>query len=276
MKVRMLPVANVFSRFRRVVRDLAKRPAARRSVLEVYGEETEIDKKVMDRIGEPLVHLVRNAVDHGIESRRRPPACRQGPQRARPARGLPGRGPHLHRGRRRREGPGPGGDPGQGAGARACSAARTARPLSESGSWSSIFLPGFSTAREVTDISGRGVGMDVVKRTVEEMGGSVAPALRPGPGHHGDHLPAPDHGHHPRAAGGGRAGPSLAIPLSSVREIVKLTARQPAHHRRPERAPAARGGALAGRACREAPRAGRRRGGRERQAPPPAGRTPRR
>ena len=68
MKVRMLPVSNVFGRFYRVVRDLAK-DRKKEIALDVYGEETEIDKKVMDRIGDPLVHLVRNAVDHGIESR---------------------------------------------------------------------------------------------------------------------------------------------------------------------------------------------------------------
>ncbi len=65
MKARMLPIANVFNRFRRVVRDLAKR-SGKAVFLDVVGEETEIDKKVIDRIGEPLVHLVRNAVDHGL------------------------------------------------------------------------------------------------------------------------------------------------------------------------------------------------------------------
>jgi two-component system chemotaxis sensor kinase CheA len=68
MKVRMLPVSNVFNRFHRVVRDLAK-DRGKEINLQVFGEETEIDKKVMDRIGEPLVHLVRNAVDHGIGNR---------------------------------------------------------------------------------------------------------------------------------------------------------------------------------------------------------------
>jgi two-component system chemotaxis sensor kinase CheA len=67
MKARMLPIANVFNRFRRVVRDLA-RASGKSVALEVFGEETEIDKKVIDRIGEPLVHLVRNAVDHGLET----------------------------------------------------------------------------------------------------------------------------------------------------------------------------------------------------------------
>src|SRR5208283_2366777 len=66
MKARMLPIASVFNRFRRVVRDLAK-ASGKSVILDVFGEDTEIDKKVIDRIGEPLVHLVRNAVDHGLE-----------------------------------------------------------------------------------------------------------------------------------------------------------------------------------------------------------------
>ncbi|HEY9594477.1 MAG TPA: chemotaxis protein CheA, partial [Spirochaetia bacterium] len=67
MKARMLPIANVFNRFRRVVRDLAK-ASGKAVILDVFGEETEIDKKVIDRIGDPLVHLVRNSVDHGLET----------------------------------------------------------------------------------------------------------------------------------------------------------------------------------------------------------------
>jgi len=66
MKVRMLPISTVFQRFHRVVRDLAK--LEKKNIeLELYGEETEIDKKIIDKIGEPLVHIVRNTVDHGIE-----------------------------------------------------------------------------------------------------------------------------------------------------------------------------------------------------------------
>ena len=202
MKVRMLPVNNVFSRFHRVVRDLAK-DSGKEITLEIFGEETEIDKKVMDRIGEPLVHLVRNAVDHGIEGRERAPGRRQGRRGPDPPGRLPGRGPHLHRGLRRRPGPGPGGGAGQGGGEGAGRPEEADR-LPDEQVLGLIFLPGFSTAREVTEISGRGVGMDVVKRAVEDMGGSVRVRSAAGRGTTVTiSLPA-DHGHHPRRAGGGR------------------------------------------------------------------------
>ena len=171
MKARMLPIATVFNRFRRVVRDLAK--ASGKSVaLDLFGEETEIDKKVIDRIGEPLVHLVRNAVDHGLE-----PADER-VKRGKNPRGTirlgayqegdhicvelsdDGRGldreailrKALEKGLIKQE---------------EVASATTERVLGF------IFLPGFSTARTVTDISGRGVGMDAVKRAVEELGGTV-------------------------------------------------------------------------------------------------------
>ncbi len=97
MKARMLPIANVFNRFRRVVRDLAK-ASGKSVILDVFGEETEIDKKVIDRIGEPLVHLVRNAVDHGLETTvDRRTGGKAGIRHHPPGR-LPGRGSHLHRG----------------------------------------------------------------------------------------------------------------------------------------------------------------------------------
>jgi len=171
MKARMLPIATVFARFRRVVRDLAK--ASGKSVaLDLFGEETEIDKKVIDRIGEPLVHLVRNAVDHGLEP------SDERVKRGKNAQGTirlgayqdgdhiclelsdDGRGldreailrKALEKGLIKRE---------------EVASASTERVLGF------IFLPGFSTARRVTDISGRGVGMDAVKRAVEELGGTV-------------------------------------------------------------------------------------------------------
>jgi chemotaxis protein histidine kinase CheA/chemotaxis protein CheY-P-specific phosphatase CheC len=171
MKVRMLPVATVFNRFNRVVRDLA-RNRGKDVVLEIFGEETEIDKKVMDRIGDPLVHLVRNAVDHGIESTSERVAANKR------ATGLirlgayqegdhicidvfdDGRGLDrdkilsraLDKGLIRKE---------------ECS------DLTDEVVYGFIFRPGFSTAEKVTDISGRGVGLDVVKRTVDDMGGSI-------------------------------------------------------------------------------------------------------
>jgi two-component system chemotaxis sensor kinase CheA len=171
MKVRMLPVNNVFSRFHRVVRDLA-RDSGKDITLEVYGEETEIDKKVMDRIGDPLVHLIRNAVDHGIEQRERrlvsgkPPAglIRLGAYQD---------GDHICI---------EVSDDGDGLDREAVLAkavekglvrAAEAPRLSDEQILGLIFLPGFSTARKVTEVSGRGVGLDVVKRAVEALDGSL-------------------------------------------------------------------------------------------------------
>jgi two-component system chemotaxis sensor kinase CheA len=171
MKVRMLPVATIFSRFSRVVRDLAKH-GGKQVELEIFGEQTEIDKKVMDRIGEPLIHLLRNSVDHGIE----PPADRT-------AYGKEATG-HIRVGAYQE------GDRicievrDDGAGLDRSSIISTAvarglagrdklDKMSDEEIFEFIFLPGFSTAREISDVSGRGVGMDVVRRTVEEMGGSV-------------------------------------------------------------------------------------------------------
>ncbi len=171
MKVRMLPVESVFNRFYRVVRDLA-RVRNKQIELEISGEETEIDKKIMDRIGEPLVHLVRNAVDHGIE----PPEERK----------KLGKDPVGHiKLSAYQEGDHiciEVSDDGRGmdrekilekAFERGLIKANEADKMTNEEVYKLIFMPGFSTAKEITDISGRGVGMDVVKSTMEEMGGEV-------------------------------------------------------------------------------------------------------
>jgi len=151
MKVRMLPVASVFNRFIRVVRDLAK-DRGKQINFEIYGEDTEIDKKVMDRIGEPLVHLIRNPVDHGIESKQE----------------------REHQGK-----------------------------------------------DVIGHLSGRGVGLDVVKKTVDELGGDVRVRSTKGEGTTitiilpltmaiiSAILVEVD-------------GYIYAVPLSSVREVVKM------------------------------------------------------
>ncbi len=171
MKVRMLPVGNVFNRFHRVVRDLAK-DRGKEINLRVFGEETEIDKKVMDRIGEPLVHLVRNAVDHGIEEREQRVAA------GKDAVGLVRLGAFQDGDHICLEVS----DDGRGldkslilrkAVEKGLVNPAEAERLPDEQILGLIFLPGFSTAKTVTDISGRGVGMDVVKRTIEGMGGSV-------------------------------------------------------------------------------------------------------
>lgn len=169
MRVRMLPVSFVFSRFPRLVRDLAQR-LGKQIRLQVTGEQTELDKTVLEKIGDPLVHLVRNSIDHGIE----PPDAREAAGKA--AEGTV----RLHAFHK-------GGsitievsDDGAGLDRDRILAKATARglvdardTLSEEQVHELIFLPGFSTAEAATDLSGRGVGMDVVRRNIHELGGTV-------------------------------------------------------------------------------------------------------
>jgi two-component system chemotaxis sensor kinase CheA len=178
MRVRMLPISFTFSRFPRMVRDLAQR-LGKQIELKMTGEQTELDKTVLEKIGDPLVHLVRNSVDHGIES-----------QQARIAAGKSPIGTvHLdacHRGgsiaveiR----------DDGGGldknrilAKARARGLVGANDVLTDDQIHELIFLPGFSTAEKTTDVSGRGVGMDVVRRNVKELGGKIEIASELGKG----------------------------------------------------------------------------------------------
>jgi two-component system, chemotaxis family, sensor kinase CheA len=169
MRVRMLPISFVFSRFPRMVRDLAQR-LGKEVNLVLTGEHTELDKTVLEKIGDPLVHLVRNSVDHGIEM----PDVRK-------SKGKPSFGTlkldASHRG---------GnicvevGDDGGGlnpakilAKARSRGLVGPNDMLTDAQACELIFLPGFSTAETTTDISGRGVGLDVVRRNVKELGGSI-------------------------------------------------------------------------------------------------------
>jgi two-component system, chemotaxis family, sensor kinase CheA len=169
MRVRMLPISFVFSRFPRMVRDLAQR-LEKQIELKVTGENTELDKTVLEKIGDPLVHLVRNCIDHGIE---RPEARR--------AAGKPPVGViHLdacHRGGNiavevSDDGGGLDGDRIL-ARARERGLVGPSDALNEEQICDLIFLPGFSTAVETTDLSGRGVGMDVVRRNIKELGGKI-------------------------------------------------------------------------------------------------------
>ncbi len=169
MQVRMLPISVVFSRLPRMVRDLAQR-LDKQVELKIVGETTELDKTVLEKIGDPLVHLVRNCIDHGIENSK--------------ARVAAGKNPigtlALHAGHR-------GGniaievsDDGGGldcdriiAKARAAGLVGASDKLTQTEIQQLIFLPGFSTAEVTTDISGRGVGMDVVRRNVTDLGGKI-------------------------------------------------------------------------------------------------------
>lgn len=171
MKVRMVPVGQVFNRFPRMVRDLS-RELNKEINLIIQGEETELDRTVIDEIGDPLVHLLRNSIDHGIEK----PAERQ----------ANGKNPvgevHLiarHEGNNviiMVEDDGKGVNPDiikAKALEKGLITQAEADKMDASEAVKLLFLPGFSTAAVVTDVSGRGVGMDAVKNKIESLGGMV-------------------------------------------------------------------------------------------------------
>ncbi len=219
MKARMLPVANVFNRFNRVVRDLSK--ASRKSVsLEIFGEETEIDKKVIDRIGEPLVHLIRNAVDHGIEGPEERTAAGKNPE-GRVRLGAYQDGDHICI---------EVSDDGRGLDRAAILSKALEKGLltpeeapraSTERILGFIFLPGFSTAVRISDISGRGVGMDAVKAAVEEMSGTLRVRSTPGVGTTIT-ITLPLTMAIISAVLVEVDAATFAVPLSSVREILKI------------------------------------------------------
>ncbi|MGB0936010.1 MAG: chemotaxis protein CheA [Colwellia sp.] len=169
MRIRMLPISFAFNRFPRLIHDLANK-MDKAIELVIKGEQTELDKTVMEQIGDPLVHLVRNAVDHGIESKEE-----------RLAAGKPEEGTitldAYHQG---------GNivieisDDGGGIDRKAVFNKAVEKgivdsnaTLTDSQVFDLLFEPGFSTAAAITDISGRGVGMDVVKRNIQSLGGRI-------------------------------------------------------------------------------------------------------
>jgi two-component system chemotaxis sensor kinase CheA len=177
MSIRMMPMDYVFSRFPRLVRDLASK-LGKEIELVTFGQATELDKSLIERIIDPLTHLVRNSLDHGIET-----------PDVRIAAGKDAVGQLILSAEHQ------GGNivievSDDGAGLRRdkilAKAAIQGLPSSESMSdedvWQMIFMPGFSTAEKVTDVSGRGVGMDVVKRNIQGMGGHVEIQSRAGQG----------------------------------------------------------------------------------------------
>lgn len=178
MDIRMLPIRHVFERFPRLVRDLAHQQGKSVELI-LQGEDTRVDKAVIDEIGEPLVHLIRNAVDHGIE----PPAARR-------ARGKSETGTILLSAAQ---------ESNQvvitlvddGGGIDAAEVRRRAiehgiiradDALDDREAIQLIFAEGFSTARSVTDVSGRGVGLDVVVRCMEHLNGLIEAETLPGAG----------------------------------------------------------------------------------------------
>jgi two-component system chemotaxis sensor kinase CheA len=178
MSIRMLPLRTTFERFRRLVHDLGIE-LHKEVDLSIEGADTELDKTVIDQLNDPLVHLIRNSMDHGIET-----------PEARRAAGKPPTGriklSAVHSGANvliRVS------DDGRGLDAKVVRARAIEQglidahaQLSEAESFSLILAPGFSTAREVTGVSGRGVGMDVVRRSVEALRGLIEIASRPGAG----------------------------------------------------------------------------------------------
>lgn len=171
MKTRMQPIKKVFGRFPRVVRDLA-RSLNKEIVLELLGEETDLDKNLVEALADPLVHLVRNSVDHGIEmpdDRERSGKSRVGTVRLSASQ----EGDHILL---VIEDDGKGMDPEKLkdiAISKGVLDADAAARLSDTEAYNLIFAPGFSTKEEISDISGRGVGMDVVKTKITQLNGSV-------------------------------------------------------------------------------------------------------
>ncbi|MEB0025468.1 chemotaxis protein CheA [Pseudomonas sp. MH9.2] len=171
MKTRMQPIKKVFGRFPRLVRDLA-RQLKKEINLELVGEETDLDKNLVEALADPLVHLVRNAVDHGIET----PEEREASGKARCGRVILAaeqEGDHILLSIS---------DDGKGMDANVLRAIAVKRGvmdkdaadrLSETDCYNLIFAPGFSTKTEISDVSGRGVGMDVVKTKIAQLNGSI-------------------------------------------------------------------------------------------------------
>lgn len=180
MKTRMLPIEHLFSRFPRMVRDLS-RTLNKDVHLVLEGKETELDRTVIEEIGDPLIHLIRNAIDHGIEA----PEVRQ--RLGKPARGTI-RITASHQENQvvlTVEDDGAGIDAQkvkETAVARQLIPAQNADTMSEAELLQLIFLPGFSTASTVSEISGRGVGMDIVRNHIEKLNGLIDVETRLGQG----------------------------------------------------------------------------------------------
>ena len=171
MKTRMQPIKKVFGRFPRVVRDLA-RNLQKEIILEMIGEDTDLDKNLVEALADPLVHLVRNSVDHGIEL----PA-----KRAESGKNTTGKiilaaqqeGDHILLSITD-DGAGMDADKLRGiAVSKGLMDEDTAQRLSDTEAFNLIFAPGFSTKTEISDVSGRGVGMDVVKTKITQLNGSI-------------------------------------------------------------------------------------------------------
>jgi two-component system chemotaxis sensor kinase CheA len=171
MKMRMQPIAKVFSKFPRLVRDISG-PLGKLVNLKVSGEDTEVDKSVIEQIGDPMVHIIRNAVDHGLEA----------PQE-RLAKGKPEAGViSISAAQKGNQIVIEVSDDGRGINVDKVKAKALktglisgdeAARMTDEAAMNLVFLPGFSTAEVTTDLSGRGVGMDVVKTNISKLNGAV-------------------------------------------------------------------------------------------------------
>jgi len=178
LQIRMMPIGSIFGRFRRLVHDLSVQ-LGKEIELVTDGEETELDKSILDQLGEPLVHLLRNSMDHGIET-----------VADRLAKGKPRRGTvRLTASHRGSDVVVTIEDDGKGLDRDAIRSKAVAKQiispdanLSDKDIFNLILLPGFSTAQTITSVSGRGVGMDVVKRQIDALRGSLVLSSEAGKG----------------------------------------------------------------------------------------------
>jgi two-component system, chemotaxis family, sensor kinase CheA len=224
LQLRMVKIGPTFNRFQRVVRDVSAE-LGKEIALVVDGEDTELDKTVVERIGDPLTHLVRNASDHGIES----PEVRL--SRGKPARGTVTLNAYHDSGSIVIEVS----DDGGGLKREKILAKALERGLIEPGKvltdsevFALIFEPGFSTADQVTNLSGRGVGMDVVKRNIQALRGSVSIASQEGVGTTVTvRLPLTLAIINGFLVGLGKS--TFVVPLEMIEECVEFSA-QPGHH----------------------------------------------
>jgi two-component system chemotaxis sensor kinase CheA len=219
LKIRMVPVEHVFRRFPRLVRDLAH-SRGRKVDLDIQGGLTELDKSIVDALGEPLLHLVRNAIDHGLESPRERELAGKSPTgKLKLAAFYEGNHAHVVV-----EDDGRGIDLAR-VGERAVSLglieASQLDAMAPSDILNNIYQPGFSTRETVSDISGRGIGMDVVRESIETLKGVIELSTAPGKGTR-FLIRLPLTLAILRAVLVEVAGKAFAIPLTGVLEIVRV------------------------------------------------------
>lgn len=226
MSIRMLPIGTLFARFRRLVRDLSQ-SLGKEVTLTMEGEDTELDKTVIESLNDPLVHLIRNAMDHGLES------AEDRLRLGKPAAGTV----HLSAVHSGAQVLVTVADDGRGMNREAIRAKAEERGLIAPGAeigdselFAFVFHPGFSTARNVSSLSGRGVGLDVVKQTMDALRGGIEVASTPGQATRVTlKLPltlAIIDGLLVRIGAG-----FYVVPLAAVEEVVDLTTQQDAESR---------------------------------------------